>query len=83
LQLNRSFGPINKPEFCLNGIDNYEFYIFNRWGQEVFSSTDYTVEWDGTLEDKKAQGDTYVWVVKYTIFGFDKKLKGDVTLIRL
>jgi hypothetical protein len=83
LQLNRSFGPINKPEFCLNGIDNYEFYIFNRWGQEVFFSTDYTVEWDGTLDDKKAQGDTYVWVVKYTIFGFDKKLKGDVTLIRL
>lgn len=83
LVLNRSFGPVNKPEYCLEGIDSYEFYIFNRWGQEVFKSTDYTIEWDGTIEDKKAQGDTYVWVVKYTIFGFEKKLKGDVTLIRL
>ncbi|MCE2788556.1 MAG: gliding motility-associated C-terminal domain-containing protein [Saprospiraceae bacterium] len=83
LALNRSFGPINKPEYCLDEIENYEFYIFNRWGQQVFSSNDVSEEWDGELDGKKSQGDTYVWVVKYTIFGFEKKLKGDVTLIRL
>jgi gliding motility-associated-like protein len=80
--LNRSFGPINLPLYCLDDITDYEFYIFNRWGQQVFESKDIKVEWDGTNGDKKWQSDTYVWVVKYKIFGFEKTQKGDVTLIR-
>ena len=80
--LNRSFGPINLPKYCLEDITNYEFYIFNRWGQQVFESKDIDDEWDGTNGDRKWQSDTYVWVVKYSIFGFEKTQKGDVTLIR-
>lgn len=80
--LNRSFGPINLPKYCLEDITNYEFYIFNRWGQQVFESKDIDDEWDGTNGDRKWQSDTYVWVVKYKIFGFEKTQKGDVTLIR-
>jgi hypothetical protein len=83
LILNRTYGPINKKEYCLQGITDYEFYIFNRWGQKVFESTDWTEEWNGKIGDQDAQGDTYVWVVRYKIFGFEKKLKGDVTMIRL
>lgn len=82
LSLNRSFGPVNKAEYCLNQVENYEFYVFNRWGQQVFESKDIRDEWDGQLNGKDAQTDTYIWVVKYSIFGFEKKLKGDVTLIR-
>lgn len=80
--LNRSFGPINLPKYCIEDITNYEFYIFNRWGQQVFESKDIDDEWDGTNGDRKWQSDTYVWVVKYSIFGFEKTQKGDVTLIR-
>lgn len=80
--LNRSFGPINKSEFCLDAIDGYEFYIFNRWGQQVFESKDIIDEWDGTKLDTKWPSDTYVWMAKYSIFGFSKTVKGDVTLIR-
>lgn len=80
--LNRSFGPINLPIYCLEEITDYEFYIFNRWGQQVFESKDIKSEWDGTNGDRKWQSDTYVWVVKYKIFGFEKTQKGDVTLIR-
>lgn len=80
--LNRSFGPINKEEYCLDEITNYEFYVFNRWGQQVFETKDINVEWDGTNGDRKWQSETYVWVVKYNIFGFEKTQKGDVTLIR-
>jgi hypothetical protein len=83
LVLNRTYGPINKKEYCLQAITDYEFYIFNRWGQKVFESTDWMEEWNGKIGDQDAQGDTYVWVVRYTIFGFEKKLKGDVTMIRL
>jgi gliding motility-associated-like protein len=82
LVLNRTFGPVNLPEYCLNQIDNYEFYVFNRWGQQVFESKDITDEWDGKISEKDSPSDTYVWVVKYNIFGFEKTKKGDVTMIR-
>ena len=59
------------------------FTIWNRWGQKVFESNNIKEEWDGMIKDQKAQGDTYVWVAKYTIFGFTKTVKGDVTMIRL
>ena len=82
LYLNRTFGPINRAEYCISQIRDYEFYVFNRWGQQVFESNDILKEWDGNIGEKKAQGDTYVWVAKYTINGFEKKVKGDVTMIR-
>ena len=73
---------MNIPEYCLNQIENYEFYVFNRWGQQVFESKDITDEWDGKISEKDSPSDTYVWVVKYSIFGFEKTKKGDVTMIR-
>jgi gliding motility-associated-like protein len=82
LKLNRTFGPVNKPEFCIDIISAYEFYVFNRWGQQVFESKNIKNEWDGRIGEKDAQSDTYIWVVKYNINGFEKKLKGDVSLIR-
>ncbi|MBK9734828.1 MAG: gliding motility-associated C-terminal domain-containing protein [Saprospiraceae bacterium] len=83
LALNRSFGPINKDEYCLDEVTNYQFHVFNRWGQEVFKSTDWKVEWPGKTDGGTDwPSDTYVWVVKYSILGFPQKNKGDVTLIR-
>ncbi|UPT68498.1 MAG: choice-of-anchor L domain-containing protein [Sphingobacteriales bacterium JAD_PAG50586_3] len=29
------------------GFINYEMYIFNRWGEPIFKSTDYANRWDG------------------------------------
>lgn len=81
--LNRTFGPIYKKEYCIDDIKNYEFYIFNRWGQKVFESKDIKNEWSGEFNEKKSPADTYIWTVKYTIFGFEKKQKGDMTMIRL
>jgi len=82
LFLNRTFGPVDLQEYCLNEISNYEFYVFNRWGQQVFESKDIRDEWDGRISEKESPADTYVWVAKYSIFGFEKTKKGDVTMIR-
>lgn len=82
LKLNRTFGPVNKAEYCLESVTNYEFYVFNRWGQQVFESKNVRDEWDGKIGDKDSPMDTYIWVVKYTFNGIEKKLKGDVSLIR-
>jgi gliding motility-associated-like protein len=80
---NRTFGPINQEKYCLDNITKYEFYVFNRWGQKVFESTEISKEWDGEHNSEKAPSETYVWIVKYTILGAEKIQKGSVTLIRL
>jgi len=50
-------------------IENIEFYptcqveIFNRWGMQVFSSTGYPVNWDGTYYGKDLPMGTYYYVI--------------------
>ena len=66
----------------LNGITNFELHIFNRWGQEVFSSDNPTAGWDGMFSDKPAPPDSYVYYLKYTQADCDLEKKGDLTLIR-
>jgi gliding motility-associated-like protein len=79
---NRTFGPVPLAIYCLDEITKYEFFVYNRWGQKVFESNRVADEWDGTHKDEKAPTETYVWVVKYTIFGIEKVKKGSVTLLR-
>lgn len=40
-------------------ITNFEIEIYNRWGNPVFTSTDPSVTWDGTFQNKNAPSDTY------------------------
>lgn len=79
---NRTFGPVISDEYCFDLIQDYEFYVFNRWGQKVFEGRDIIEEWDGMLDGRDSASDTYVWVVRYRIRGIEKVLKGDVTLLR-
>ena len=39
----------------------YKFYIFNRWGELIFSTTNMNEGWDGTHKGKKVEEETYVW----------------------
>jgi gliding motility-associated-like protein len=83
LGLNRTFGPFVPVNACPDDIENYKFYVYNRWGQQVFEADDIKEEWDGTNGDgTKHPSDTYVYVVQYTVFGIKKVQKGDVTMLR-
>ncbi|WP_258540802.1 T9SS type B sorting domain-containing protein [Parvicella tangerina] len=63
--------------------DNYEFYIFNRWGQLIYEGYDPYDEWDGTYNNVMSQTDVYVWVVKTrNIDGEVKEYRGHVTLVK-
>jgi hypothetical protein len=33
---------------------NLDFKVFNRWGQLVFHSRDWTIKWDGKLNGRAA-----------------------------
>jgi gliding motility-associated-like protein len=62
----------------------YEMWIFDRWGNVVFDTTDYTKGWDGKVNDNWSQIDTYVWKIKYMQQPGEKEqvLKGRFSLIR-
>lgn len=85
MEYNATFGPYLENVLCPESIKDYEFYVFNRWGQKVFESFDIATEWNGTMrnEDESPNPtEAYIWAVKYTLFGREFKDHGDVTLIR-
>lgn len=45
----------------------YSYQIFNRWGNLVFSSSDFNERWDGRLEGEQLPQDTYIWVLDYEL----------------
>ena len=57
--------------------------VFNRWGQQVFTTTNAGVGWDGNFGGQPAPQGTYVWIVggiDYT--GRVVEKRGTVVLIR-
>jgi gliding motility-associated-like protein len=62
---------------------NYEFQIWNRWGQEIFRTTDSSQGWDGKIGGTEAQIGVYAYVIKYkNVQNEDKIIKGNITLVR-
>ncbi len=59
--------------------------IYNRWGQEIYESTNPFPEWDGTFNNQKAPGGLYVYLVFYSddVSGSEQKQqRGVVMLVR-
>ncbi|MGZ4078509.1 MAG: T9SS type B sorting domain-containing protein, partial [Bacteroidia bacterium] len=64
-------------------ISDYEFDVFNRWGLQVFSTTDVNEGWDGTHKGVKQEFGVYVYLVRFkTSRGEYKEFKGSVNLLR-
>lgn len=78
--LNDMFYPV------INGIEpsNYQFMIFNRWGELIFESDTPGFGWDGRYKGLDCKEDTYVWklIVKDNIEGKKKVFYGHVNLLR-
>jgi gliding motility-associated-like protein len=67
------------------GINNNTFnlILFNRWGSQIFQSSDITTGWNGEYNGKPAETGVYTYMVTfYDIKGKFHKLKGVVTLYR-
>jgi gliding motility-associated-like protein len=70
-------------------IEEYQIRIFNRWGEEVYSSNDVSElnnperGWDGTYKGKKQDPGAYAYYISARdINGKDIFKKGDLVLIR-
>jgi gliding motility-associated-like protein len=64
--------------------ENFEFLIFNRWGQLIFQSKEIDAIWDGTYNGSLAPEDVYIWKINYTLFNETgtNRQTGHVNLVR-
>jgi len=62
---------------------NLVFRVFNRSGQLVFETRDWSRKWDGTLHGVQQSSGVYVWTLEYNDASNKKiSLKGTTALIR-
>ncbi len=74
---------IFRPVWGCDEIDNFDFKIFNRWGQIVYESSDPFGGWDGTFKGSPATSDVFIYSVSFQISNNSQvDVAGDVTLIR-
>jgi len=80
---------IKEIEIILNSakITNYQLLVFDRWGEEIFSTKDLNVGWDGTYKGNPCQIDVYVYKATYDFITENQGIKtkarvGTVTLLR-
>ena len=64
--------------------DNLLFRVYNRLGQLVFETKDWTRKWDGKINGQMQQTGVYAWVLTYTHHDTGEKVfqKGTTVLIR-
>lgn len=75
---NREF----KPDFWIVP-QNYRLAIYNRWGSEVFSTSNPQEGWGGTYSDSDAPQGGYIYHVSYVDhFGEAREHRGTLMLIR-
>ncbi|MEZ5017117.1 MAG: gliding motility-associated C-terminal domain-containing protein [Flavipsychrobacter sp.] len=66
----------------ITNVKEYTLRIYNRWGEQVYTTIDISQGWDGTYKGIPAELGTYYYVIKYFHLGEDRLLKGDLLLIR-
>ncbi|MDD2530472.1 MAG: gliding motility-associated C-terminal domain-containing protein [Bacteroidales bacterium] len=64
-------------------IEKIKFIIFDRWGEEVFATTDKNKAWDGTFKGQDCLAGVYFYRLEIECgLGRTFKKSGDITLIR-
>jgi gliding motility-associated-like protein len=61
--------------------------IFNRWGQQIYESTDANIGWDGTFRGNQCPDGVYYYLAQYstgTVYSALnlREKRGSVTLLR-
>ena len=64
------------------GLQDYQIWIFNRWGEQIFYSNNSEVGWDGIFEGAVSQDGVYAWRIIYTCANELKEKTGIVTILR-
>ncbi len=65
---------------------SFDLKVFDRWGNQVFETTDPEIGWDGVFRDHLQAIAVHVWWVQATVLVCGEEMhlfkKGDVTIVR-
>lgn len=64
-------------------VKTYHLQVYDRWGEQVYESTEKKVLWDGFYKKEQTANSVYVYTITYT--GWDRSVhhvKGTVTVVK-
>lgn len=71
-----------KPIFNFFSGSNYNFMIYNRWGQLIFETSQPESGWDGTFHDQKQSSGLYIYRLTYqNVYGQNIERNGSFMLV--
>ncbi len=73
----------SKFKIVYGSIKTFKLVIYDRWGEEMFSTTDIDNNWDGTFKGRPCPDGVYIYTLRYS--GADniiKNMAGNITLLR-
>ncbi len=66
-----------------HGVKTFTMFIYDRWGNEIFATTDINDGWNGTYKGMNMNDGAYAYYIKLEYNnGSVKEIKGNITLIR-
>jgi len=64
-------------------VEKFNFYIYNSWGGEIFSASNFSEVWDGTFQSVACPTGVYFYLIEFwDIRGKRNLKKGSITLYR-
>ena len=79
MEANRIFTVFANPQ---DRLGQYSLLIYDRWGKEVYATTDILKGWDGTDKGLPCNAGVYVWIIRYEGETGQVSNKGMVTLVK-
>jgi len=83
LDLNAEFRPLINEEIT---VTEYDFSIYDRWGNKMFQTDDNSDFWDGVYKNKNVEPGVFVWKIQMEYTKCDQQETfekiGDVTVMR-
>lgn len=71
-----------KPVISFADFENYQMIIYNRWGDQIFETTDIEEGWDGKVNGKLVQEGQYMYYISVADgFGGFNERKGAVIML--
>jgi gliding motility-associated-like protein len=65
------------------GIVKYNLQVFDRWGEKLFETNDFTKGWDGTVKTKTGKDEAFIWkIIVNNAQGKIKEYTGHVVLMK-
>lgn len=76
--------PLNQKFYVrAEGIMEFKFVVYDRWGEKVFETNDINQGWDGTYKGKPLPSAVFTYYIEAMYYNSERvEKKGDVTLLR-